>query len=541
MPGTRRIRLGKPALLVAFFVKSGSLADEGEPAVRMLRARWRACELAGMTADVPGLGVPMTFPRTIDEGDSYRVVAARRSAERQPHGRIFEAFLFSEGELAGLVALLAPNDPEAGLAQWAKLFGTWRRQVDRAHLEEFGAEVELDRRRVLAEAQVFTALYRAAFRPSLDRLCTLVRGAVPDAPADSWWRAYHRTQQGFMVWDGSSAPPERDPRRTVCILAPSRRERDLDTWIWSDETPQLMPFTRYLVHAAKLGYEARVHHQLPSLARVRAQADAARERLHQVLDRFREQPDARQLQHLLEARAALRRAQTHSTDLVVASTQLRELRRTAEIAKANMLELIPPAAVRGVGETLFERDQALVEWLLQQAESDLVYLDALRERSGLLLAEADARVQEGTQHTQERLMLLQTSLVTALLTGLTATQTLGFRVPVPPSLRAPLVVGLTALALAVPVLVFQASRLPTPLRPAPGYFPVVAALGAAAGWIGSSASWWVMEGQVAPAALTAAAAVAGATLALLVGSLAGWRNRQIPRPRRRRRQKVLRR
>ena len=46
--------------------------------------------------------------------------------------------------------------------------------------------------------------------------------------------------------------------REIVLVAAADRDEELSAWAWSDRTPAMPPFARYLMHAAKLRYEARL-------------------------------------------------------------------------------------------------------------------------------------------------------------------------------------------------------------------------------------------------------------------------------------------
>jgi hypothetical protein len=171
-----------------------------------------------------------------------------------------------------------------------------------------------------------------------------------------------------------------------------------------------------------------------------------------------------------------------------------------------------------------------------QLEDDRLYLDAARERATEVARITDALVNhrladldEVARRQQERLSLLQTSFLGALLMGLAAIQALGYTVSSLKPVQGPVIAVLMALALCLPTAVLRLSA--TAVDGAP--FGVadhlgLAALGAAVGWLATSVVSVTVLERLAEPSWTIPVAAVGALLAAAAG---GLRSRQIARRR----------
>jgi CASPASE and TPR Repeat-Associated C-terminal domain len=213
-------------------------------------------------------------------------------------------------------------------------------------------------------------------------------------------------------------------------------------------------------------------------------------------------------QALQDAQAKLADAQVEAARLAIELTRLRALQRTIGIARHN-LALDAPAPAPGQQTSaaqLFDRDQALAAWLDGQIEQDAGYAEAAVQRAREAQNVTQLRLQQAqTQLTraQNRVALLQTSLISSMLAGLTVVSVLHIQLPIDPRVNGPVVVAFVSLLLALPTLAAHWYE-----RYA-GVDRMAAALcGAAIGWLVGSA---VTLDPSAPLAL--GAAVVGAAVA----------------------------
>jgi hypothetical protein len=92
-----------------------------------------------------------------------------------------------------------------------------------------------------------------------------------------WWQWGTTTPAGYALWDTGLAA-DTSVLREIVLIAPPDKDDEVSAWVWSDRTPAMPPFGRYLMHAANLRYEARL---LDSWSRIapRCEAVSVRPRL----------------------------------------------------------------------------------------------------------------------------------------------------------------------------------------------------------------------------------------------------------------------
>jgi hypothetical protein len=427
--------------------------------------------------------------------------------------------MFVEYDTIGFIAALAPNSVNEGLSGWKALYEEWHEAVDKEWQrsgQTAPGSLEKAQRAILGETLLFQALCDPSVEDELIHLGREVQRALPGRHPGSWWETPYVTAQGFAVWDAQGRQPEDRHQRTMCILAPGDKERELDEWAWTTSGLRLPPFARCLLHAAKLRYERHVYLQMRSLREVRTEVEEALVPLTEL----HAQVDRGQPLRAGELAEALRRSshvQTKAAGLLVAGTELRELQQTVLIAQANLKRALSPGMRQGAGEPLFASDLDIADWLISQVSSDLVYLDALRERACEIQALTATRLQVATQSYHDRLTLLQTSFLGALLMALCVIQAFQIKVPLPPSTQWPAVALLAALALALPPAVlrlFGGLSAQMPYRWVDGAYMLI--LGASAAWLATTVAWRQAAGRAAPGywSLMAAAIVAAVSVAL---------------------------
>jgi hypothetical protein len=204
----------------------------------------------------------------------------------------------------------------------------------------------------------------------------------------------------------------------------------------------------------------------------------------------------------------------------VVSTRLREIARTVDIARTNMAALLTNHGSADSPGCLFADDRELAVWFTDRLTDEQVYLDAARERArdvvGVTAAVVGQRLadrQDDTRRHQERMTLLQTSILGALLMALGAVQALTYHLRVVPgAVQAPLIVLLATLALALPSWALRLNpqaRDGAPLGAADHI--MIGGVGAAAGWL---TSVWVASNhhRALGTGWTALAAIGGAIL-----------------------------
>ncbi|QCX81435.1 hypothetical protein C9F11_39265 [Streptomyces sp. YIM 121038] len=481
-------------LHVFYAVGPGGLGGQRSRVQRV----WDDCGRLGLDAAVPGEPSLDEVPAVGGPVPRYRVLAARQRPGRGLH----QALLFQSHDVVGVTLLLAP-EPESG---WESL----ERLVPWPCPGSLGAvQVLLG----LSAGALFGEDGSGAVVPEVAvELGGAFGGRHPGEP--------HRTREGFALWEapGAGGPAA---RRCLVALAPVARERDLDAFAWhARDRPA--PLTRHVLHAAKLRYERSVLERSRH-AELRDRAGAAVRRAWEVTGRLLS-GDGPALREVLDARAVLIGLRTDSQGLIVAAARLRMMRRTVEIAGDNLAAAVagefgPPDAPVPPASP-FAGDRLLAERLRQDIDDELEYLQATIDASAEVSREALAAAEAHLTDHRQRLTLLQTSFLGALLMGLAAIQAFGYHVPVPGPVQAPVIALLTALALTLPVTVIAWSR--GTVRT--GTFAVLhhvllGAVGASAGWAAATLVAAGTGGGAQQARWSLVGAGAGAVVAVTADAL----------------------
>jgi hypothetical protein len=350
-------------------------------------------------------------------------------------------------------------------------------------------------------------------------LASVVRAAIPAAQApEGWWNG--GTARGtapsgpFAVWEASDQPAspttwEGRAHRRIVVIAPADRDAELSAWTWSRGDPEMTPFARYLLHAAKARYELRVResgHQ--GFRQLREKTDEAVGTLLRIIVDAAQSGRDPDRSALTTASVRLVGLQAGELGLVDRATRLREMRRTVQIAAANLASY----ARHDQSSSLFADDKALVSWLDRQLDHDATYLEAARDRTRDVVALTDHLVQRGLQRRQERFALGLTGVVGAILMVLAAIQSLQYQVPIPKPVQPAVVSGLGAFALLVSLVIL---RVAVPQRK---WTWLAACAGGAL--LGATVAWIVVASLAAAHGAVAASGVSLAWGGL--GAVAGF-------------------
>ncbi|MCZ7456247.1 CATRA conflict system CASPASE/TPR repeat-associated protein [Streptomyces sp. WMMC940] len=435
------------SLVVHLFVPVGG--PEQAVAEEYLRVVWRACaEELGMRLPVIGTGVPAELPLRLPDGTG--TIAARTGLPQ--HG-LNQALLRRDHDVLTLSVLLEPAHP----TNWAELEERWT-----AVLPPPDA--------VIGVALVFLARLRdEADRAAPSReLVAAVRAETPGGERLGGVAVH----QDMAVWETGGADDRRAVRRLL-VVGPAPADEEMSSWAWNsgDREGSLVPLARYLQHAAKVRYELRVWQGGQDFHAVRLQVDAALDRLLELL----RQPES------ADAEQEVTEAQTHRARLVMVSSRLREMRRTVQIARANMSRAVPSL------DGPFGDDHDMLDWFVMQLDDDAAYLDAARQRAHEVDTLADAAVQrrllraqeeqrrlleqqrddqraaqerqrvaeQQDQLRRERINLVQAAVVGTVLLALAAIQAFSYRVPIPGPVQPAVIAALTSLALWLSTLVLR--------------------------------------------------------------------------------------
>jgi predicted nucleotide-binding protein len=349
-------------------------------AYRQVRQVWAACrEQLGMTEPIAGVrsrALLAEMPETLDRLPADGIVAAQES-----RAAIRQAVLRRVHDVLNLSVALAQPAPE-GLARpeggsltpvkfpslpsqrrmgWADFAQIWASADPPAG----GA--------LLGETRLFLARTSPGTTGAVEATAELGQSLEPllpyreDRPRD-WWQWGTTTAAGYALWDTRSAV-DTGVVREIVVVAAADRDDDLSAWAWSDGTPGLPPFARYLMHAAKLRCEARVldaWHRAPSAD---ADIDQVVAEVNVALTPDQPHPGKAEL---LSSR--LSRLRAEEARLTVLDRDLSRLGRTVSIAQRN-LGNIPGCGASDSSAGMFAADQALARWLAEQIEGDLSYLE----------------------------------------------------------------------------------------------------------------------------------------------------------------------
>ncbi|MFJ9447576.1 CATRA conflict system CASPASE/TPR repeat-associated protein [Kitasatospora sp. NPDC101235] len=477
-------RYAREALLIHYFFAADRLDRKGS---RRLAFLWEACAQAGMDRS-PSPGGDLSLP-----ADPGRAVGGRSLRQRTDAGATNQAMLYRLSGAVGLAVMLAADEgpgrtgPQSA-ARLRALADDWDTACARAAQTADGSEdgtligsVRIHRSLVLPGeaapvdlAAADLAVVAEEFRGELAPQSLLSR------PVD--------LADGLAVWE-LTRPREAFPvDRTLfaTTAATDAQEGRLDDWVWAAADDRIVPLTRYLVHAATVRDQYRVHADGTPLLdarlrRLQEQGEALTRDWQQVLA---SQTAGGRVgrRDLARCESIVVRAQSLLAEERLANTTTGDLRamiRTAEISAAGMRVL--GTGADGTPKAL-EDDAQCHALLTPVLDDNVTYLEIARDQVAETSRIASETAAQRLQSHQQYLTLLQTSVIGALLMTLTAVQTLAYKLPVPDRLHAPLIALLGSLGLSLPLVVARRWR------------------GGAGGWAGS-----VLE----MASLTATGAAAG--------------------------------
>jgi predicted nucleotide-binding protein len=358
---------------------------QAETAHQQLRRLWSACRgQLGMTEPIPGIVAPALPPETDAALRPDGVAAAQQSPDATR-----QAVLRRVDDVMNLsVALAQPAPQIMGLPSkrplgWVECAQIW------SQVSAPGSDA------ALGEIRLFLARAPVGGSGTVEATAVLGQSLEPLLPyredrAREWWRWGTTTSAGYAVWD--LRPGDTGSIREIVIIAASDRDDELSAWAWSDGTTDLPRFARYLLHMAKLRYEARL---LDSWGRDQRRGDVngMLAELSVALA-----PDAPHPGKAELLRSRLSRLRAEEVRLNALEADLEALSNTVSIARGNL----DVAVGRGTGEgatDLFSADQALARWLTQQLEDYLKYLRTdlgqTRRARELAAEELDQTMQAG--------------------------------------------------------------------------------------------------------------------------------------------------
>lgn len=443
-------------------------------------------------------------------------------AERRTDGTR-QAMIRVAHDVLVLSVLLEPAEPDAN--GWPALDERWSRLLGPAAPPGLGA----------------VRVYHGLLRTDADdprAVADLVADAVPGATGGPNWRGRGvLTGDGVMLWEPGSTSDERAERRLLVLAGPDH-EGALSAWLWtgSARSTALTPFTRYLLHAAKLRHQLRVWSSSSAdVERARRQVDATTSEVLAALAATAElSQDA--VDRLL---GKCVRLEQMLTNLNRTGAQVRTVRRTSEIAISNRTAALGPQLAASGG--LFADDAAVGTWLTAVLDDEIHYLETVRdsardvvvavrvatERRAAQLQRQQADLQEAREKSRaeqrESFSLLQAALIGALAVLLSAVQSLEYHPPIDERLHPAIIALISAVALALGLGLLRKHELdrrdPSVRRWAarPVMCISVGLAAAATGWLGETAVR--VLGATDPAGIDPA--VMSSTLVAVVTGTAG--------------------
>ncbi|MEV0430083.1 CATRA conflict system CASPASE/TPR repeat-associated protein [Micromonospora sp. NPDC050495] len=479
------IEVRRPALLTHAFWAFGAAGGLSEA--------WEAIKASGIDGRIDGLPAELAEPRR-DARPDRLVILGALSAETGGRA-LHQALAYRTRDLIALAVLRAPNRDEVG---WRDLPET--------------APADGDQR--IGDVTVYLGLLPGSAPAGADAAAALARALrpAPPPPVDlDWQRTACGFRDGITVWE----LPGGRTRRRLLVLAPESREDALDRWLWSADGPVLPPLTRYLAHAARIRYQQLVlHRDLPDLDRLLDDVAASSDALAAGL---RDRPDTdASTSELLRQADRLTEVRNRHAGLIDTLARTRTMSRTVRVAERNLAAALESPRFAAPGG-LLDTDRQVAESATEQLHAAETYLQAELDRAGPLLVTARASLDERIRDRVDGRMLVQTSLIGALLAVLAAVQSLDYRVAVARSLNAPLITLVGALVLWLPSAVLHwipGARVPRGWRHLDRIFLVLTC--SAAGWLGTAAVVRYGGGHPAPpwASLAGAAGTALAGLGI---------------------------
>jgi hypothetical protein len=160
----------------------------------------------------------------------------------------------------------------------------------------------------------------------------------------------------------------------------------------------------------------------------------------------------------------------------------------------------------------------------RQIDHDITYLQDLQERARAAHEYVRLLVDHDGRQRSERLTLLQTSVISALLAALAAIAALTYKVPLAAPVQGPVIAMLGAVAFALPVALARWTG--TLSRSVPYRWPdhvATGLIGLGLGWFAVSVAWWYLDRHApAPWPASAGAAVVGGLLVTGVAAMLIW-------------------
>jgi Predicted nucleotide-binding protein containing TIR-like domain len=375
-----------------------------------VRQTWRACRtqlsMTSQLDDLPGAAFPSR--EAIADATPDSVLAFQQSQDL-----VYQAILRREHNALNLSVAMAQRAPEGGhdrsLRRLARIGSSApiRKRPGWADDAALWARASgLEPGALLGEARLYLARTPPGTSGRVEpteKLGLALDELLPyrkDRPA-RWWRSGVTTAAGYALWD-TGLEADTGAVREIVLIAAADQDDELSAWAWSDRSPAMPPFARYLMHAAELRYEARLLTSWQNTAPRDRDVDTLIAGLNAAFQADGLTPDDAE-----RLRAQQTRLLAANSKLTQRKSDMERLRQTVATARRNLTaeEGCAADATGNVNRGMFAGDQQLASYLDDQLGSDLRYLDI---ELGQLLANRE-HLTEALRHFDD-----QTAVATEL-------------------------------------------------------------------------------------------------------------------------------
>jgi nucleoside phosphorylase len=383
--GVTSLVISDEELLVHAFVVMDEFTGDGP--YQRVRALWECCRPV-MGRAIVGTRLPVQLPADAADLPDWSVDEAVIAGQESVGGDC-QAVLRRRHDILNLSVVFAATlydqtrstriPRRAGVPGWADFERQWEGLLAGV------ADV------LLGEARIYYGKVSAPDGLPLAATADLAlaaRRSLPPVPEEpGWWKSGATIAAGFPVWEVSPRVDSRTLRR-ILMLTPEQYDAELSAWVWSTGDPGSPPFARYLLHAAKIRYQARIWDRGRSLGGLRTRAAGSVARLRTGSG----DPDSQDLRALRDV----------ELDVASALAALPAMKHTVEIAADNMTRNLATITPAGEGRDMFADDHALAEIFPTQLDDEITYLhtdqDLLR-RARTIVADKPARSSASTTRT----------------------------------------------------------------------------------------------------------------------------------------------
>lgn len=481
-----RQAITKPALLFYAFAALDGTPEATLRGWRRLGELWSAARvLGGMTEASVGKSAPAHLPDLPAQDGGFRVVA---SARRGAAGRTRSMFVFTEHGVAGLVAAVSAD--RDGVEGWTDLAAGW------AALAGPGADL-------LGSTVVLVGL--SPDLAGVDQVGAASGQVSPEFGGDRIPCQTGFGPDGVTIWRFT---PALGPTQVYAVAAPESAEDLVDGWAWAVDGRQgLMPLTRYCLNLLRVGHQRRIYRALRPVGHLVAEADDASEILLRQLGR--EGRHGLDTADLVTTDERMRLDQLAKPGLVWRVTRILEMAETVRTLRGNARRHQPNEPNEPSG--MYAADDTEMARFIDELDREVVVLDAVNRRVEAVHTAVSSAISIAMGRRRERITLLQTSFLGALLMALASIQSFHYTAPIGGGVKGPLIGALTAAAFALPFLVVRWSGMVTRRDPY-RWADILAAsiLGGTLAWLVTTIVWTVATREVAPLWSTATAVALGA-------------------------------